>query len=103
MRKRILMTGIGGLLLVTVAARTQQPSDEIQLRQRIAAHQVASEHSDLRGLVDIYAPDAETRAGHVELRKKLPVTPCGIRRNNTIAKASMAISPMTGVQPNETS
>lgn len=35
-------------------------SDEAQLRQRIAAHQLASERGDLRGLADIYATDAQT-------------------------------------------
>jgi len=28
--------------------------------------------------------------------------PCGIRRSSTIASASIAISPITGVEPNET-
>ena len=28
--------------------------------------------------------------------------PCGIRRSRTIASASLAISPITGVEPNET-
>ncbi|MDO8679914.1 MAG: SgcJ/EcaC family oxidoreductase [Acidobacteriota bacterium] len=40
----------------------QSPADEAILRQRIAAHQLASEHGDIRGLVDIYAPDAQTVA-----------------------------------------
>ena len=41
-------------------AGQQASPDEVQLRQRIAAHQVASEHGDLRGLVDLYASDAQT-------------------------------------------
>src|SRR6185369_5665208 len=47
--------------------------------------------------------DAEARAaGHVEFLKKRPVMPCGMRRSRMIASASIAISPMTGVEPNET-
>jgi uncharacterized protein (TIGR02246 family) len=38
----------------------ESPADDAQLRQRIAAHQGASERGDLRGLVDIYATDAQT-------------------------------------------
>lgn len=34
-------------------------SDEIRIRELIAAHQRASERSDLRGLVDLYSEDAE--------------------------------------------
>ena len=37
--------------------------DEIRIRELIAAHQRASEHSDLRGLVDLYAADAEMVSG----------------------------------------
>ena len=40
--------------------------------------------------------------GHVEFLKKRPVMPCGIRRSRMIASASIAISPITGVEPNET-
>ena len=48
-------------------------------------------------------PDAERgSARHVEFLKKRPVMPCGIRRSRTIASASIAISPITGVEPNET-
>src|SRR6202011_3356303 len=48
------------------------------------------------------APDAEARAGHVELRKKRPVMPCGIRRSRTMARTSIASSPITGVEAKET-
>src|SRR5262249_19863954 len=48
------------------------------------------------------ADDPESGAGHVELRKKRPVTPCGIRRNSTMASASMARSPITGVEAKDT-
>ena len=60
MRKRLVLTAVCSVFLATAVLRAQQSSDDTQLRQRIAAHQVASEHGDLRGLVDIYAPDAET-------------------------------------------
>ncbi|HZE08286.1 MAG TPA: DUF4440 domain-containing protein [Gemmatimonadaceae bacterium] len=38
----------------------QTSADEAQIRERIAAHQRASERGDLRGLVDVYAIDAQT-------------------------------------------
>lgn len=47
-------------ILLAAAAESQSIDDEAQLRERIAAHQVASESGDLRGLVDIYAMDAQT-------------------------------------------
>lgn len=61
MRNRTFNVSIVCLLVNAAALSGQQSSaDEAQLRQRIAAHQVASEHRDLRGLVDIYATDAQT-------------------------------------------
>jgi len=50
------------LLRAAMLSAQQSPADEAILRQRIAAHQLASEHGDIRGLVDIYAPDAQTVA-----------------------------------------
>ncbi|MBY0496069.1 MAG: SgcJ/EcaC family oxidoreductase [Cyanobacteria bacterium] len=47
-------------LLAAVATHAQPSSDEATLRQLIADHQRASEKGDLRGLVDIYASDAQT-------------------------------------------
>lgn len=50
-----------GLFASTALLGAQSPAaDEAALRQRIAAHQLASERGDLRGLVDIYATDAQT-------------------------------------------
>jgi len=46
--------------LFLLASATSAQSDEAVLRGLIAKHQLASEHGDLRGLVDIYAVDAET-------------------------------------------
>ena len=63
MRRRVGSTAATiGLLSVLLVAG--QSTDEQRLRQLIAAHQAASEHGDLRGLVDIYAPDAEVIAGN---------------------------------------
>ena len=39
---------------------------------------------------------------YAELRKKRPVMPWGISRSNTIANASMTISPITGPDANDT-
>src|SRR5438477_194414 len=58
MWKRLVLASVVSACLVTTL-NAQQSSDEAQLRQRIVAHQMASEHGDLRGLVDVYAPDAE--------------------------------------------
>ena len=61
---RTLMPNMLIVCLLSSAALSgqQSPADEGILRQRIAAHQLASEHGDIRGLVDIYAPDAQTVA-----------------------------------------
>lgn len=64
MRKRLVLTTLCVVCLATAVLRAQQLSDDAQLRQRIAAHQVASEQGDLRGLVDIYALDAEVVSGN---------------------------------------
>jgi len=61
MQHRTLTLSIVSLLVsVSTLSGQQSSADEAQLRQRIAAHQIASENSDLRGLVDIYAADAQT-------------------------------------------
>lgn len=60
MQNRIVTAFTVCLLAGGSALSAQQPGDDAQLRQRIAAHQLASERGDLRGLVDIYATDAQT-------------------------------------------
>lgn len=50
-------------IAILVSLLAVQSADEAQLRQLIAAHQLASEHGDLRGLTDIYAADAEVISG----------------------------------------
>ena len=55
------MTALIGIVVSLLAV---QSADQAQLRQLIAAHQLASEHGDLRGLTDIYAVDAEVIAGN---------------------------------------
>lgn len=60
MRNRVVTACIVCLLAGAPALSGQQPGDDAQLRQRIAAHQLASERGDLRGLVDIYATEAQT-------------------------------------------
>lgn len=61
MRNPTVNASIVCLLVSAAVLSGQQPSaDDAQLRQRIAAHQLASERGDLRGLVDIYAIDAQT-------------------------------------------
>jgi hypothetical protein len=39
---------------------------------------------------------------HGALRKNRPVMPWGMRRSKTTANANMAISPITGVEPKDT-
>lgn len=48
------------LFVGTTILAAQPSSDEAKLRELIRAHQRASESGDLRGLADIYAPDADT-------------------------------------------
>ena len=61
MRNRLVSASIVCLLVSAAGLSGQQPpTDDAQLRQRIAAHQLASQRGDLRGLVDIYATDAQT-------------------------------------------
>lgn len=50
---------IAALLLSTRPVSGQAPGDEAALRKAIAAHEHASAMNDLRGLVDVYSPDAE--------------------------------------------
>lgn len=60
MRNQMLSLSIVCVLSTAVLTGQQSPADDAQLRQRIAAHQLASEQGDIRGLVDIYAPDSQT-------------------------------------------
>ena len=62
---RMLSFAVVGFLLLHAAPIAGQaaPDDADVLRALIAAHQAASEHGDLRGLVDIYAADAQTISG----------------------------------------
>jgi len=60
MRGTIVGSCVTCLLVVASAATAQTPAaEEARLRTRIAAHEQASAQSDLRGLVDLYAADAE--------------------------------------------
>lgn len=47
------------VILPARAVTGQMPGDEAALRKAIAAHAHASATNDLRGLVDVYSPDAE--------------------------------------------
>jgi uncharacterized protein (TIGR02246 family) len=61
MRNPTVSASILCLLACAAVVSGQQPQpDDARLRQRIAEHQLASERADLRGLVDIYATDAQT-------------------------------------------
>lgn len=60
MRQGTFRLALVALPLLTAQAFAQAPStDEARIHSLIAAHQQASERSDLRGLVDLYAADAE--------------------------------------------
>ncbi len=71
-----------GLLIVAALAAERllaappQAGDEAEIRRLIAAHAAASQHRDLRGLVDVYHADADVRYsdgtvlhGRVEIEK----------------------------------
>lgn len=61
MRTRTISVLIVCLIAATPVLQGQQSQvEEEQLRNLIAEHQRASERGDLRGLVDIYATDAQT-------------------------------------------
>src|SRR4051812_16230630 len=84
--------------------REQRPDQQQRRRVRFA-HRRPQQQNQRGG--DQPAPadaaDAERWAArHAEFLKKRPVMPCGIRRSRMIASASIAISPITGVEPNET-
>jgi len=85
-KPRIVAIATAGILFVSAAAGAQQSTDEATLRQLIAAHQAASEHGDLRGLVDIYAPDAEVIAGNGKVSRGRAAIEADYR--DTLASAS---------------
>lgn len=57
----VLVTAI---LAAPRSVHGQYAADEAALRGRIAAHEYASAHNDLRGLVDVYSRDAEMISGN---------------------------------------
>ena len=55
---------VSAIILVSgQSLQGQANSDEAALRNLIAAHEKASAENDLRGLVDVYSPDAEMISG----------------------------------------
>lgn len=63
MRQLVFAIAIAAILVPARPARGQGGDDETALRQAIAAHEHASASNNLRGLVDVYSPDAEMISG----------------------------------------
>src|SRR5690349_15270919 len=80
------VAAIALVLSVPITVRAQQSADEARLRALIAAHQLASERGDLRGLVDIYAPDAEVFSASGKVSRGRAAIEADYR--NTLASAA---------------
>ena len=63
MRQLLFAITIAAILVPVRPVRGQAADDEAALRKAIAAHEHASATNDLRGLVDVYSPDAEMISG----------------------------------------